>query len=349
MRLLSIIIPFYNTSKQIFDMCLQSILKQTDQRYEVIIVDDGSSQQYADMCDSYANIYHQIRVFHKHNGGVSSARNLGLRKVRGDVITFVDSDDWVDSRFVETILNNINDNDVLIFDGFIKEKDIRINHFFKSMRSFCELEKDELIAQAICFKYPINKYVPYHNGIGIVWGKAFNRSCIESYNITFNEGQRMSEDALFNIQVFLSTEKIYYINTAIYYYRCDNISACRSFDPEYIETNEMLLNNFRNVLQKNNIKSKSIEAALKFRTESCVCLALENYVFSTNNTNKKKAYKRLRKCSWSVSILNERTSKSQSKINKILLLLYRLNCYYILWGYSSLKNGLKKRRDQVHK
>ena len=99
----SIIVPVYKAEKYL-NRCVDSILAQTFTDFELLLIDDGSPDRSGEICDEYAKKDSRIRVFHKKNGGVSSARNLGLDNVLGEYVTFVDSDDWVEPDFVETMI-----------------------------------------------------------------------------------------------------------------------------------------------------------------------------------------------------------------------------------------------------
>ena len=92
---LSVIVPVYKVEKYLV-RCIDSILAQTFVDFELLLIDDGSPDKSGDICDEYACKDTRIRVFHKENGGVSSARNLGLENVRGNILTFIDADDWID-------------------------------------------------------------------------------------------------------------------------------------------------------------------------------------------------------------------------------------------------------------
>lgn len=104
--LLSIIVPIYNVELYL-PKCIDSILSQTYSNFEVILVDDGSTDSSGRICDSYASQDNRIKVFHKCNGGLSSARNAGIDLARGDYLGFVDSDDWVDNKYYEKLCNAI--------------------------------------------------------------------------------------------------------------------------------------------------------------------------------------------------------------------------------------------------
>ena len=114
---ISVIIPVYNAEVYLH-RCVDSLLSQSFKDFELLLVDDGSVDSSADICDEYANGDERVRVFHKKNGGVSSARNLGLDNARGEWVVFVDADDWiVDNGF--NVDYNILQEDLILFPYYI--------------------------------------------------------------------------------------------------------------------------------------------------------------------------------------------------------------------------------------
>lgn len=112
--LVSIIIPVYKVKEEYLRKCIESVINQTVKDIEIILIDDGSPDHCGAICDEYAKIDHRIKVIHKENGGVSSARNIGLDNAIGDYIMFVDADDWVDCNFVESTYNVVHSENVKI-------------------------------------------------------------------------------------------------------------------------------------------------------------------------------------------------------------------------------------------
>ena len=103
LKMVSVIIPIYNVENFV-EKCIESILFQTIQNLEIILVDDGSSDGSGDICDVYAKKDARIKVIHKKNGGVSSARNMGISNATGEYICFVDGDDFVADDYIEYLL-----------------------------------------------------------------------------------------------------------------------------------------------------------------------------------------------------------------------------------------------------
>lgn len=117
---ISVIVPVYN-AEQYLHRCIDSILAQTFTDFELLLIDDGSKDNSGDICDGYAMKDERVRVFHKKKGGVSSARNLGLDNAKGEWVSFVDADDYLDNCYYSNFLS-FHDISGIVFTGFIKIK-----------------------------------------------------------------------------------------------------------------------------------------------------------------------------------------------------------------------------------
>lgn len=178
--MITVIIPAYNAAKTIV-CCVESLLSQTYQDWELIIIDDGSTDNTLDVCQTFQD--KRIQVYHKTNGGVSSARNYGLIYAKGEYIAFVDADDYLVPVYLEH-LNKGSDYDLSI-TGFCYDKEPEKTNLLLELRDKSSIAKflSELInADQLC--YP--------------WGRMFKRSIIEQYHIRFNEKMRFAEDNVFN-------------------------------------------------------------------------------------------------------------------------------------------------------
>jgi len=191
MSKISVIVPVYNTEKYLH-RCIDSILAQTFTDFELLLIDDGSKDNSGAICDEYAAKDSRVRVFHKENGGVSSARNLGLDNVRGEWVTFVDSDDWVEKEYIELFVKNIDDlvyqSFQSLFEGQTELWDTYVQNKIDRNDSIIELH---------------NKGV-----LGYCWGKLYRAIYIEANNIRFNEEIRFREDELFVLDYLLHTKHI---------------------------------------------------------------------------------------------------------------------------------------------
>ncbi len=205
--LISIIVPVYNVEKYI-DQCVQSIQNQTYNNLEIILIDDGSTDQSGVICDYYANQDERIHVIHQKNGGLSDARNTGLGIACGDFIGFVDSDDWIEPQMYEEMLKKALEVNAEIVQCRYKSvfEDRTID---KSGNDVVILSREELLNIYICEH---SQYVIQNS----VWCKLFKKGIIGT--LLFPKG-RNSEDIMFTTKVFCKIEKCVYIDRAYYNYR----------------------------------------------------------------------------------------------------------------------------------
>ena len=134
--LVSIIIPIYNV-EQYLDRCIKSVINQTYKNIEIILVDDGSTDKCPEICDQYAQKDNRIVVIHKENGGLSSARNAGMKVLKGEYMLFADSDDWIKENTVEELLQIAIEHDV----DFVRFTPVTANHPQKKMEHLLILEQ----------------------------------------------------------------------------------------------------------------------------------------------------------------------------------------------------------------
>lgn len=203
---ISVIVPVYN-GDQWLDKCITSILCQTFTNFELILVNDGSTDSTSDICLNFAERDSRIKYFGKVNGGVSSARNIGLDYSRGEWLTFIDADDWIEPYFFEHLIHFATDDCSLLFSG-------HINHFANG--------KTEIVANNLLRVDRSNFEIAYceYNIYGRTspWGKLFRRSVIEKFGLRFDERMRIGEDALFLYSFILSTESFVMIPSYDYNY-----------------------------------------------------------------------------------------------------------------------------------
>ena len=194
---LSVIIPVYKVEKYL-RQCLDSILSQTFVDFELILVDDGSPDNSGKICDEYALIDNRIKVFHKGNSGVSSARNLGLLYSRGEWIFFSDSDDYLAKDCFERLLNGVDDSIDLVESGYCETFDDHIESLELTTVP-TSLSSKEFIS---LFYFENNNLLPgYH---GYPWNKIFRKRVIEENGLKFNKDISFKEDSLFITQFVCS-------------------------------------------------------------------------------------------------------------------------------------------------
>lgn len=202
---ISVIIPVYNVEKYL-PKCIESVLAQTYTDFELILINDGSSDNSGHVCDEYATRDQRIRVFHKTNGGVSSARNLGIAEAKGDWITFIDSDDTIDATYLENFEPNESNNYCLSIQGYRiynnskleRENSVDINKNVDLQECLSDLELKNVLNSPVC--------------------KLFNSEIIKNNSIRFDKNTSYGEDHIFTLEyLFLCTNGVIKISSKIGY------------------------------------------------------------------------------------------------------------------------------------
>ena len=190
MNVISIIVPIYNAGKTLH-RCIDSILSQTYTSWELLLVDDGSTDSSGVICDEYAAQDARVRVFHKENGGVSSARNVGLDNARGEWVTFVDADDYIEENFLKSFEGNLDADLVVGNIQMIRkqEKEEFSSHISPGYYNDIKSEVANCLTN-LCFLAP--------------WGKMFRRTLV--LGLHFDESMCISEDTKY-VFSFISRSK----------------------------------------------------------------------------------------------------------------------------------------------
>ncbi len=234
---ISVIVPVYNVEKYL-SRCIDSILAQTFTDFELLLIDDGSPDSSGKICDEYAKKDGRIRVFHKPNGGVSSARNLGLDYARGEWIAFVDSDDWIhEDCFSVFGIKEIDRVDMIE----IPSKRVGTNKInIPSVSPFIMGEKDVVFYLSNNFKNE-------------AYYKYLKNTTIDK--LRFNESMKIGEDALFLLEVLSRVKQIYFSHFGFYCYEINPSGAMSSTSIEQIvHQHELLFNKIKDMnIQDNDI------------------------------------------------------------------------------------------------
>lgn len=201
---ISVIVPVYNAEKYLH-RCIDSILAQTFTDFELLLINDGSTDSSGGICDEYAVKDSRIRVFHKKNGGVSSARNLGLDKCIGEFVSFVDSDDWVENTYLA--------------DFFPIESEDFISNYYVA-EGWVEWTRCPLKNKMYFYEDLPEFFSGDLNKMNFVWSKLFKKEVIEMYKLRFDSTISYGEDTLF-IYTFISYSRcVRTKGNAVYHYNC---------------------------------------------------------------------------------------------------------------------------------
>ncbi|MCX0389374.1 glycosyltransferase, partial [Clostridium perfringens] len=227
---ISIIVPVYNSEKYI-DRCIESLLNQTLKNIEIIIINDGSTDKSEEIIKYYSKSDKRVVLINKKNGGVSSARNLGIEKANGKYISFVDSDDWCNLDMFEILYNNAEkyNSDLTNIGYFLDNKNgvCKLKECFD--KNVFSKDKDEIAE--ILNELPM--------GYSVL--KLYRRDLLK--NIRFNENINFGEDAIFVLDYIKQIKSISVINKCSYHYvKCNN----ESLSKRYVYNIEEFINEFWN-------------------------------------------------------------------------------------------------------
>ena len=221
----SVIVPVYKAEKYLH-RCVDSILMQTFTDFELLLVDDGSPDSSGTICDRYAAADPRVHVFHKPNGGVSSARNLGIDNARGEWLMFVDADDWIDEKTMNKILKLSiqNNTDICFFEFSVVSKSIEKSPF--SFNSICKNESYRIFSGKIECASAIVQ-LEKSLAFGYTWNKLFKNSIIQDNRIRFDKRFSIQEDHLFTFEYIKYVNIITVTTYAPYYYVMNDNSLIR--------------------------------------------------------------------------------------------------------------------------
>lgn len=217
MELISVIVPVYNVEAYVAK-CIESIQNQSYQNLEIILVDDGSTDDSGDICDQYAAYDDRIKVIHQENGGLSAARNTGIEAANGDYIGFVDSDDYIGLTVYEDMLHLLKENnlDIIEFTAFRDKNGTIIEGCNDGKLEI--FDKDDALRLAM------------HDCFVAAWSKLYKRSAIG--DVRFPIGRKFEDTATSYLYV-ANSNRVGHINRCYYYYRLNPNSITQtSFDPK---------------------------------------------------------------------------------------------------------------------
>lgn len=225
---LSIIVPVYNVEAYLCS-CLDSITEQSYRDFELILIDDGSTDRSCRICDDYAAKDERIKVIHTKNEGASAARNRGIQLASGEYISFIDSDDWLNRNMYSIMIEGIKKDDCdIIICGFVMH--LKDN---KTAYPACD---------TVCTAYDFSKNVLDGGFLnGCLWNKLYKRSIISS----FDTEMHLCEDLKFNFETSRNAKKCRYISDTLYHYNRTNpqstLNSSSYWGDEFINNHEKLV------------------------------------------------------------------------------------------------------------
>lgn len=241
--MLSIIIPVYNSEKYLAD-CLKSVINQQNEEWEIILVNDGSTDNSENICRGYSEKDNRIKLYSKNNEGVSKTRNFGISKANGDYIIFLDSDDILVSGALTIIESKIKtyNADVICYGTYLSYSNLEIKKKYTNIESYSE----RCIRTEEDFKTYIYKELVEGKNLGIIGNYAVRRTLIEE--LKFNPNFIMCEDLLFNMTMFRKAKTVVFIPEFLYIYRENDDSCTRTYS-------------YKKILDKKNIVKEKLTYA----------------------------------------------------------------------------------------
>ncbi|MFI3283610.1 MAG: glycosyltransferase [Erysipelotrichaceae bacterium] len=236
--MISVVIPIYNQELYLAQ-CINSVISQSYNDLEIILVDDGSTDGSVKICEAFKKEDRRIKIVNKENGGVSSARNEGIKNSQGEWILFVDADDYLKENILEKIISEVKGNrEVELFlMNYYTFTDNKIETSDKAYIN--ELSISGSLSYLICYK---NNQLSLGSSARACWGKLFKTEIIKKNNISFKESLYIGEDMLFVLNYIKHTKSIKVLDEYGYYYRVHEESVMQSYKKDLYKQYVELLN-----------------------------------------------------------------------------------------------------------
>ena len=332
----SVVIPVYKCEKYI-GICIESVLAQTYRDFELILVDDGSPDGAPDICDQCAAKDSRIKVIHKTNGGVSSARNAGIEAAMGEYITFIDSDDYVDAEYLQTLVAAATDTQADMVVSGLKMETWNDGNITNTVEyCFAEVKKYDvkklLDAWGIQFP-PICMCGPCC--------KLYNRAIIVGNDIKFAEDLNCGEDTLFNLSFLTHCSTVYALPNSFYHYRRE--SGDSLFSRFHKDTYEIHRRVYTKQWELMNAKQCSDATLLHFKREYFAMMigGIHEYYRFYDETTQNEKKELLRKIASDPHVNSLKISEVKNIKDSIWLFLIKCKCFnMIMWLFKRhYKNG----------
>lgn len=320
--MVSVIIPVYNVEKYI-EQCINSILNQTYKNIEIVIVDDGSTDNSYNIIKKYIKSSDNIRYIKQDNQGVSEARNKGLNKARGEFILFVDPDDYLELDCIEKMINKIKStqSDIVIsgFRAFYENKKNADKYHIYSL-------SDKVYNSEEVINMLLEQIVK-----GYVWDKLFRRESLIKHNFKFEKGRYVQDWFPVFKEIYMS-RTISFIDSPLYNYRLRegstvhkrNMKITEDYYHATMSIKEYIINNHINV-NKRSMNTFKINTFYNL---------IRNYYVGYEHKNKRKVYKSFKNSDYNKSNIHLKDillNNNSSKIVKIKIIMWKLKIFHIIY------------------
>lgn len=340
MKKVSIIIPVYNGEKHIED-CIKKILKQTYNNIEIIVINDGSTDNTKSIIEQYSITDSRIQVINKKNTGVSDSRNIGIDKAKGDYILFLDSDDELENNTIQCLINSIEKNtnciDMILFGFKVQGTCNRYNDtlILKYIKSNPDI-KNELLHRMIAIK---------DNIYGYIWRALYSKSMLEREKIRFPKGIKISEDYMFLLDSIKSSNEILIDENEYYIYKINESSMSIKYIPTLLH-DMLYVNNW--MYEEIVKKDTTFIEGYNF----CMCNTYLRYVQTVIRDKEKKLVSKIREVYLEkqknnfmsyLKLIPYKFNKYNNKKTYISFFMFRLNLdviYMVLFDIKEKIGGI---------
>lgn len=332
----SVILPIYNIKEEYVCKCMDSLLQQSKSNIEIIMVDDGSTNDINNVCCEYQKKDSRVKVITQKNQGVSVARNKGLEKAQGAWICFVDPDDWVADNYIEKLYESAVSSDADVVQCsckvFYSESKVIDNKILDRNSGILNEEEKRGLMNQIVSK-SLSAYYPPEIACGTPWGKMIKREFIQKHSMEFIAGMVRMQDAVFSLYMFEYAERIYYLEDFLYFYRKEQNSACFKYNPDIVKHFERFYLEVEKY-QKKFQRPQSERIAFEMKKLTSFNSYLLYYFFHETNLEsykiKRKKLLELLEESQYKAALQAIDRRYLKKSELIFVVLLKLRCFRIL-------------------
>lgn len=321
----SFILPIYNVEKYLSE-CVESLLTQTYNDFEILLVDDGSPDNCPTLCDEWAKKESCIKALHKPNGGLSDARNYGLKYAQGDYVVFVDSDDfWVDKNCLERLMNVVEAHPECVFIGF------NCSYYYSDSKTFNKwVAYDECLSKSTDKNTALCSLVASGTFPMSACLKIIKRKSLSEINLNFIKGL-LSEDIPWFIDLLEGSKKCMFINDYIYAYRQGvEGSISNSFSVRNFNSILRIIDNEIQKLEGRTFNEKTKDYIKSFLAyELCICLG---GLGQLDKSLRDEYYEKLKSYKWLLKYRQNPKVKKVSILNS--LVGFRLTRFFLEFYFS---------------
>ncbi len=267
---ISVIIPIYNGERYLHD-CFESIKKQTYSNLEIILVNDGSTDNSKDICEEWAKNDSRVKVYNNKNNGVSYSRNFGIDKATGEYIIFIDCDDFIEKEAIETLMKNIKENDLILanYYKYYSNKKVIKNPLIPTKN----YSKREFINE---FWDLYNAYI-----ISSPCNRLYKNDILKQYNIKFKLDYNLGEDLIFNLDYIERCNTICVINKYLYNYRYTENSLTTKYRENYMEIQLELNKYIKDFLTNNNCYNEECQKQIDRNISNIIISGIQSLFLKT--------------------------------------------------------------------